>query len=94
MTKGEFMKVELLDGVLKNQQHPDTFHIPSQKVKDALSSGDYVKVCDNNEKFWVELQSINGDELVGRVDNDLVFEHPFKCDDIITFEKRHVIGTL
>jgi hypothetical protein len=30
--------------------------------------------------------------MIGRVDNDLVMPHSFKCDDIINFEKKNVMG--
>jgi len=80
---------ELLDAKQQSIETPDTFEYPEEELK-TLKEGDYVKVCHNEERFWVMLTKINGDVLVGFVNNDLVFDHPFKCDDKVSIEKRHV----
>ena len=84
---------DFLDAQEQNKKHPDTFEIPSEKTLDSLGIDQWVKICDNKERFWVEVLEIDGDKITGRVDNDLVFEHDFKCDDKISFEKRHVMAT-
>ena len=83
---------EFLDAQQKNKEHPNTFQIPTKNDVDALEPGDFVKICENDERFWVQLSEIGGDKIVGRVDNDLVYPHSFKCDDIITFEKKNIMG--
>jgi len=83
---------EFLDAQLMHKENPDTFWAPSQEELDTLHPGHYVKICENNERFWIELDEVDGDKLMGRVDNDLVFEHSFKYNDKISFEKKNVMG--
>ena len=85
---------EFLDAQQMKKENPNTFWAPNQKEMDSLQSGQFVKICENRERFWVELTGVDGDILVGRVDNDLAFKHSFKCDDIITFEKKNVMGLI
>ena len=83
---------DFLDAQEQNEKHPDTFYAPSQELLDLLTSDDqWVKVCENRERFWVEVKEVDGDKISGCVDNDLVFEHDFKCGDTINFEKRHIL---
>lgn len=84
--------MNFIDGQEKNKQNPDTFQIPSQKELDKLKEGIYIKVGHNGERFWAEVNSIeeNG-SIYARVDNDLVNEHPFKCDDKILVENKHIL---
>ena len=72
------------------KKRSSTFWAPGTKELEDLKVGHFVKVCDNEERFWIEITKINKDKLEGRVDNDLVYTHPFKCDDIVKFEKRHI----
>jgi len=37
-----------------------------------MKPGDCVKVCDGRERFWVLLTEVQGDRLVGTIDNHLV----------------------
>ena len=85
---------EFLDAQQSHKDHPDTFWAPSQELLDSLGEGNWVKICDNQERFWVAVQKVDGEKIIGRVDNDLVHEHSFKCDDIIEFEKRHVMQVI
>lgn len=81
-----------LDAQQRHKENPLSFQVPNEKQLDEIKSGDYVKICENNERFWVELSKINQDKMVGRIDNDLVLPHPFKCDDVISFEKKNIMA--
>jgi hypothetical protein len=71
-------------------KHPSDFWAPSLEELDEIKKSDFVKICNNNERFWIEVTEVNGNIIKGRIDNDLVREQPFKCDDIIECEKRHI----
>lgn len=71
-------------------EFPATFEVPSNDSLSLLSSGDEVKVSHNTERFWVAINGIFGNTIVGTVDNYLICNHPFSHGDVITFEKRHV----
>jgi len=86
---------EFIDAVQQNEKHPGTFHIPPKDLLDEMKEGWFVKVAHNGERFWIEITSIEeSGTIFGRVDNDLVNEHPFKYDDKIMFEKRHILDVV
>ena len=84
------MQHEFVDAVEQHKKTPDTFWCPSEEELGKLERDDHVKVCHNNERFWVMLTAVDGDNLEGVVDNELVFEQPFEIGDLVTFEKRNV----
>ena len=68
---------ELIDGVAMNRQHPITFSVPSDGEKATIRPGDYVKVgftvdssIGQQERVWVQVQSVNHNKIVGVLDND------------------------
>jgi hypothetical protein len=64
---------ELESGVVMNAQHPDTFWIPSALEKATIAPGVYVKAmftsCGWTERMWVEVRSVKGSTIVGRLSN-------------------------
>jgi hypothetical protein len=73
--------------------HPDTFDAPSKVALNRIKVGDYVKVCANNkERFWVQVTHIDGQNLTGVVNNDLVEtkHHGLSCNDIVEFAKCNI----
>lgn len=61
----------LVDAAQMARVHPDTFSVPDGRSIVALKPGDFVKVCRNDERFWVELTEVSGGWLVGKVANQL-----------------------
>lgn len=68
--------------------YPATFQVPDDADLKAIFPGQYVKICTDSERFWVEVTERTGDVLTGRVDNDLIRtdEHGHKCNDLVEFE--------
>ena len=63
--------LEFVDAVQMNKENPDTFEIPSTRDIEALKPGDFVKVCAEDERFWVIVNSIKGNDVIGTV-NDVI----------------------
>jgi len=86
------MKKNFIDAQDRHALNPDTFYAPSKKELDTIESGVNVKVCLDDERFWVEVSQVNGDEITGTVNNDLIHtaSHGLKFGQEIKFEKRHV----
>jgi hypothetical protein len=60
-------------------------HCLNFKVNDA------VKVTSQHaETFWVEVKSINGSIITGKILNKLVYKHDYDADDIITFNRNNI----
>ena len=89
---------ELIDGVAMNRQHPITFSVPSDGEKATIRPGDSVKVgfivdssIGQQERVWVQVQSVNHNKIVGVLDNDPVYAD-VRFGEQIEIELRHVLG--
>jgi hypothetical protein len=65
--------IKLVNAAEMHRQYPDEFEVPSPDEIRALRKGDVVKVCNDRERFWVLIESRNGDVFAGRVDSMLLF---------------------
>lgn len=90
------MKLEFVNAQEMHDQHPSTFYAPSQEELSSLEKGDYVKICAENERFWVQIREVNGSDIQGVIDNDLVntHKHGLKDTDLITFHSDNVFQIL
>lgn len=87
-------RIDFVNGVQKNREHPATFEIPSVSEKTAVKPGQFVKVGVNFvpetkddfncERFWVIVSENLSDRQVikGLINNDLLYtdRHGLKCD--------------
>ena len=89
----------LIDGVVSNRDHPDTFHIPGLAERTSSQIGEYVKIgvespLNGHEKFWVQIVArMDNGNYVGRVDNDLADFWGVNYNDHLVFEPRHLLAT-
>ena len=86
-------KIEFVDAQQMKQIHPDTFEIPEPEDFKALKVGDMVKVCAYQERFWVEITAIEGEQISGKVANVLVTRF-LKYNAPIEFETKHIYDIL
>jgi len=73
------------------EQHPATFYAPDKKELDRIAPGDFVRVCTDDERFWVEVVAVENGIITGRVDNDLITRR-LKYNDIISFRPDNVFN--
>lgn len=79
LVRPHFLNVENQEGV------------PSKKEITNLVSGDYVKVCNENERFWVQIvEKKTRGYFVGIVMNKLVFYTTYTIGDLVQFHSRHI----
>jgi len=72
------------------KKYPDTFEAPSMEELAQIKQNDFIKVCLNDERFWVKVIEADEDEIRGEVDNHLFESQPFNIGDIIACKKEHV----
>lgn len=89
----------LLDAKERNKKYPDTFHIPSNDDLSYLRSGDYAKLCFEEEgnapeRMWVKVMSVSGDNFQGMLDNEPIGLETIKYGDIVLFNSRHILDTM
>ena len=79
---------------------PYTFFLPSNDRLNALEVGDSVKIVIQSipagldydaERMWLEIVSIDGDNIKGSLDNEPFDMPQLKPKDIVKFKRWHVI---
>lgn len=88
------MNYSLEDAQVMALLHPTTFQAPTLKELREIEVGDYVKVCFKvgmwGERMWVQVTKIDGEALIGSLNNDPVLATYLRDGDEIKFEKRHI----
>lgn len=85
----------LADADARHHEFPDTFDIPSAEAKAALRGGDIVKLIfvprrGHVERMWTVIDHVDGDRLVGHLDNDPYGIRGLEAGAQVVFERRHV----
>jgi uncharacterized protein YegJ (DUF2314 family) len=99
-TKTRRPRITLLDGVMQNARHPDTFEIPDERTRTQLRPGDLVKLsfhqvgCDvAGERMWVRVGFKTGDTTyVGLLNNVPSFIEGLLLGDRVDFDQKNVIS--
>jgi hypothetical protein len=75
--------------------YPDTFEAVPAAETARLMAGDCVKVCRNDERFWVLIHTNADGRISGEVNNELVDPRnaDIPCGTIVGLEYRHVYQT-
>ena len=82
-----------------HKQHPDTFWIPTQNIRENLQVGQLVKLLfrisngseDQVERMWVEITKKFDDEYEGILDNDPYCTKKITAGLKVNFQAKHVI---
>ena len=56
-----------------------------------LNMGDFVKVSNFEERFWVEVLNVKGNEITGRVDNYITKKNTYNFNSIIVFNRSNIL---
>ena len=89
-----------LDDVVEiNQDHPDTYPIPSAAARNDLKKGQLVKLVfriaqDDEvdvERMWVIVKSKSNDTYVGVLDNDPFCTDQIKSGMEVRFQSQHIL---
>lgn len=89
--------ITLIDGNVRNAQHPSSFFIPDDDEKHSLKVGSFVKlgfetVDRGGERMWVEITDILEDgSMIGTLVNTPIFTN-LSWGDKVHFELRHVLA--
>ena len=94
----EILDIEFEDAEEIARANPDTFEIDPLEDRESIVERDYVKVCFNQERFWVKVEKIVVTEaaisFVGVVDNDLVLQTELKCGDYVKVYPKNIYQIL
>ena len=73
-----------------HEQHPRTFEVPTDVELDDIKKGDFVKISNGQERFWVEILSRKNKTMRGVVDNELLDDSEYNLGSKITFRDKNV----
>ena len=79
-----------VDAKKLSKQYPEKFDIPEDNEIIKIVIGDFVKICNGKERFWVEVTEIKDDYLLGRIDNEIFTGLDYKKNSIIMFERKNI----
>jgi len=101
----ELERWRLASGVLRNQQYPKTFWIPSEAHRRNVKRGDFVKLAfeiiedgdksqtPEHERMWVKVTRSQGPYFVGKLANEPTTNiKRLKWGSRIVFLPEHIIG--
>jgi len=82
---------------LERTVHNEDWILPEEPLScsqrallERLTIGNSAKIHNGNERFFVIVVAVDGDRIIGRVDNFLVFERPYDYGDWVEFSRQHV----
>lgn len=85
----------LTDAIAMNTKSPETFHIPTPEEMDALSEGDFFKICRNDERFWCHyLGTTKQGRLMGEVSNNLICNDDLELGDVVVVQRKHIYDVM
>jgi hypothetical protein len=93
--KQKVFKPRLVNAKQMSIKHPDSFSYWEEDIAN-LKIGNIVKVCDDCERFWVIVKAINGDNIVGEVNNGLIGNFdtgklpPYNFGDLIALKRENI----
>ena len=82
----------LLDAHAMSIEYPQSFILPSAEQLGSIVPGSFLKISSNGERFWVVVQTVDGNNINASIDNNL--RHPlnvWKRGDSILLHTRHVL---
>ena len=79
-----------VDVIYNKEEYSDCFDIPTETDLENLSTNDMVKISNGFERFFVRVKYINGDTIIGIVDNHLVGKYDYDFNDTVRFEKKNI----
>jgi len=85
-------KFYFVNAIEMHKQHPYSFSIPTSQDIAHLKIGDFVKICNDSERFWVIIQSIDikTGQMTGMIDNDLIGNPGYDYGDVILFHRKNI----
>jgi hypothetical protein len=86
------MKTQFVNAQSMAKKNPLTFEVPTNEELNTIEKGSNVKVCTGDERFWVEVDTVKGNKITGKVNNDLLNTsiHGLKLYDTVVFSKKNV----
>ena len=88
------MKNEFVNAQEMQNRYPGMFKAPSAAELAAIKQGDFIKVCRNDERFWIRVIGADRKTVTGTIDNHLDRNPDLLLGLIVTVDKDRVYTIL
>ena len=87
----------MINGVLRNKEHPNTFHIPPEEERKNLPIGSFAKVgfedpAGGGERMWFRIVSATNGRYIGELNNHPAVVDGLQYGDKVEFGPEHVLA--
>ena len=88
-----------VDAQEMGRDHPGTFEAPTADELKGIRAGDFVKICNGEERFWAVVTVTNEADPIegafrGTVNNRLVGDNEYDFGDLLEFRGRHIYAIM
>lgn len=83
---------DLIDAQDMAMGYPGNFSAPATHSLGRVAAGRLVKICRNDERFWVLVKKVSDDDVVGEVNNHLLYNPDLPVGTMVRFQKRHIFS--
>ena len=80
-----------MNNLIYNLLEGNKLKYSSTLVSFNLNMGDFVKVSNFEERFWVEVLNVKGNKITGRVDNYITKKNTYNFNSIIVFNRTNIL---
>lgn len=86
------MNHNFIDAQQLHKDFPETFKVPSPESLGKLKKEDLVKIAVDQERFWVRVETVDGEKVTGHIYSTMVATeyHGMSANDLIEFEKKNI----
>ena len=88
------MEHYFIDAQEMAENNPETFEAPEAEELSQIKEGTYVKVCNGEERFWMQVNEVDGEKITATVSNNLLGDYGYDFGDVVTFETKHIYSIL
>jgi len=86
------MGFKFVDAQKMHKNHPRKFEIPSKEAIKDIKKGDFVKICNGKERFWVKVIGPGEKKysFSGVIKNELIDPEKYNYGTKIEFRHRNI----
>ena len=82
---------QIANDILNSESYNKTGYESTFEKLQQLEEGNSVKIANKYERFWVIVEEINDDNMIGIVNSILLEGTPYTINSKVVFKKEHII---
>ena len=82
---------QIANDILNSESYNKTGYESTFEKLQQLEEGNSVKIANKYERFWVIVEEINDDIVIGKVNSILLEETPYTINSKVAFKKENIV---